>query len=320
METIKNYLEAMFANMPNTEEVRKAKAELLQMMEDKYNELRNDGVSENNAVGTVIAEFGNLDDLAEDLGLTKEVDEVKEREQEDKRRFVSMGEVKAFLSFEVKSALAVAMGVMLCICSVIFPIISEFIGSEKFGMIGFFGCIAIAVGLFVYNGNLSSDWSYLKRESCMIDMGTAEYVKERKRNFKQTKALYLTIGVLLCAFCWLPIAITEYEHMAAVLFAMVGVGVFLIIYASSIDGSFERILRINDKSTISGTYGEDDEENVVYINKGAKAIMEVFWPTVLCIYLAVSFYTFDWGLTWIIWPLAGLIRRVLVILLTEEEE
>ncbi len=35
METIKNYLEAMFANMPNTEEVRKAKAELLQMMEDK---------------------------------------------------------------------------------------------------------------------------------------------------------------------------------------------------------------------------------------------------------------------------------------------
>lgn len=320
METIKNYLEAMFANMPNTEEVRKAKAELLQMMEDKYNELRNDGVSENNAVGTVIAEFGNLDDLAEDLGLTKEIDEVKEREQEDKRRFVSMDEVKAFLSFEVKSALAVAIGVMLCICSVIFPILSDYIGTEKFGMIGFFLCIAIAVGLFVFNGNLSSDWSYLKRESCMIDMGTAEYVKERKRSFKQTKALYLTIGVLLCAFCWLPIAITEYDHMAAVLFAMVGVGVFLIIYASSIDGSFERILRINDKSTISGTYGDDDEENVVYVNKGAKAIMEVFWPTVLCIYLAVSFYTFNWGTTWIIWPVAGLIRRVLVILLTEEDE
>ena len=29
METIKNYLEAMFAGMPNTAEVRKAKAELL---------------------------------------------------------------------------------------------------------------------------------------------------------------------------------------------------------------------------------------------------------------------------------------------------
>ena len=39
MDTIKNYLETMFASMPNTAEVRKAKAELLQMMEDKYNEL-----------------------------------------------------------------------------------------------------------------------------------------------------------------------------------------------------------------------------------------------------------------------------------------
>ena len=39
METIRNYLETMFANMPNTPEVRRAKDELLQMMEDKYNEL-----------------------------------------------------------------------------------------------------------------------------------------------------------------------------------------------------------------------------------------------------------------------------------------
>ena len=61
METIKSYLEAMFANMPNTPEVIKAKAELLAMMEDKYNELISEGESENAAVGTVISEFGNLD-------------------------------------------------------------------------------------------------------------------------------------------------------------------------------------------------------------------------------------------------------------------
>ena len=71
METIKKYLEAMFAGMPNTAEVRKAKAELLQMMEDKYNELIGEGQTENTAVGTVISEFGNLDELAEDLGLTR---------------------------------------------------------------------------------------------------------------------------------------------------------------------------------------------------------------------------------------------------------
>ena len=36
METIRNYLESMFANLPGTPEVRRAKDELWQMMEDKY--------------------------------------------------------------------------------------------------------------------------------------------------------------------------------------------------------------------------------------------------------------------------------------------
>lgn len=39
METIRNYLETMFKNLPQTEKVLKAKSELLQMMEDKYTEL-----------------------------------------------------------------------------------------------------------------------------------------------------------------------------------------------------------------------------------------------------------------------------------------
>ena len=45
MNTIRNYLDNMFRNLPNTEAVRKAKAELLQMMEDKYEELIREGES-----------------------------------------------------------------------------------------------------------------------------------------------------------------------------------------------------------------------------------------------------------------------------------
>ena len=70
METIKSYLETMFANMPNTPEVLRAKQELWGMMEDKYNELISEGLSENEAVGTVISEFGNLDELSKHSDLT----------------------------------------------------------------------------------------------------------------------------------------------------------------------------------------------------------------------------------------------------------
>ena len=65
METIKNYLESMFRGLPLTEKVMKAKSELLQMMEDKYTELIRSGKTENEAVGEVIQNFGNLDDLAD---------------------------------------------------------------------------------------------------------------------------------------------------------------------------------------------------------------------------------------------------------------
>ena len=51
MDTIKSYLETMFANLPATTEVLKAKDELWGMMEDKYNELISEGKSENEAVG-----------------------------------------------------------------------------------------------------------------------------------------------------------------------------------------------------------------------------------------------------------------------------
>ena len=36
METIRNYLESMFANLPNTPEVMRAKNELLSMMEESH--------------------------------------------------------------------------------------------------------------------------------------------------------------------------------------------------------------------------------------------------------------------------------------------
>ena len=75
METIKTYLENMFSGLPDTPEVRKARYELEQMMEDKYSELKSSGKSENEAIGTIISEFGTIDELMEELNLeNKQVD------------------------------------------------------------------------------------------------------------------------------------------------------------------------------------------------------------------------------------------------------
>lgn len=324
METIRNYLDAMFANMPNTPEVKKAKAELLTMMEDKYNELIAEGETENSAVGTVISEFGNLDELADDLGLTKEVEETKERVSEKPRRFVSMDEAKNYLDEERKNGLLIGIGVMLCImCVVPVAVVDTIPGIllgrilENIGIVSMFLMIAVAVALFVYRGIKSDDWKFLKKEPCQVDMATAQMVKDRKNSFKSTHALLMTIGVVLCVLCWLPAAILENDLAAELLFVFIGIGVFLFVYSSTVMGSFNTILKLNDEKTISGSYGKEDD--IVYINKTATIIMEVYWTTVTCIYLMISFITFDWGRTWIIWIIGAIVHHILKIALAKED-
>lgn len=320
METIKSYLEAMFASMPNTAEVKKAKAELLQMMEDKYNEMISDGISENEAVGTVISEFGNLDELAEDLGLTKEVEEVHEREQDSHSRFVSMDEVKGYLKTCSRNALRIAIGVFLCITCVIYPIIWAVVDKthEQYGPAGMFISIGVAVGLFVLSGIIDREWEYLKKEPCKIDMATAEYVKENRNRFKMTRAIAMTIGVVLCVVSVVPCMLIDKDIMAIFLFLSVGLGVLLIVYVSIIYGGYETILKLNDENTIGGTYSRGARKN--YKNKKVEVFMSVYWTTITCIYLIVSFLTFAWHSTWVIWPIAGILSKIIDTAFAEEEE
>ena len=69
METILNYLDNIFMHCQQTPEVQRAKEDLAEMMEDKYNELTAQGKAKHEAIGIVISEFGNIQELAEELEL-----------------------------------------------------------------------------------------------------------------------------------------------------------------------------------------------------------------------------------------------------------
>ncbi|MCR5655319.1 MAG: permease prefix domain 1-containing protein [Lachnospiraceae bacterium] len=319
METIKSYLEAMFASMPNTTEVRKAKSELLQMMEDKYNELIADGQSENAAVGTVISEFGNLDELADDLGLKEAVEEAKGKEVEAPRRHVILEEVQDFLSCRTKKALFLALGVLLCIISPTLPIMFDAGNLENVGAAMMFVVVALGVGSIVFSSFLDADWKFLEKELCRIDINTANYVKEKRKSFESVRALCITIGVVLCVICWVPCIVSPGNIGPIMLFVLVGIGVFLIVYANKISSGFDMLMRLNDVETISGNYIMPEQKPVKYKNKTAETIVAVYWPTVTCLYLIISFLTFQWHLTWIIWPIAGVAHRAVVINCREDE-
>jgi len=70
METIKNYLDNILPICQNKGNGT-AKSEIYYNMEEKYNELKKSGKPENEAIGIVISEFGNIDELLEEMGISR---------------------------------------------------------------------------------------------------------------------------------------------------------------------------------------------------------------------------------------------------------
>lgn len=72
MDTIMNYIDSMFAGVPDSEATQRLREDITANMSDKFEELVGEGKSENEAVGTVISEFGNIDEVLAEMGVKRE--------------------------------------------------------------------------------------------------------------------------------------------------------------------------------------------------------------------------------------------------------
>ncbi|MBQ8116558.1 MAG: hypothetical protein IJ147_00615 [Lachnospiraceae bacterium] len=331
METIKNYLDTMFQNLPDTPEVQKAKSELLSMMEDKYTELMKEGHTENEAIGTVISEFGNLDELAEDLGIVnlirpeaaRSANESSENAY-DLRKVLPVEDVTGYLEMQKHRAILIALGVFLCITCPVPAIASGLYNSasaETIGAIGLFIMIAVAVALFIISGIQAGRYDHLRQEDYTLETASAAAVTERRNRFRTPYAIILSLGIMLCILSPTPAIVLEemssrlnpdlVDTLSAVgLFLFVGLGVFLIVVSNITMNGYKDLLNLHD-STGHSSHNTGKRDGIHYTNPTVSAVMSVYWPTVTCIYLMWSFLTFNWHITWIIWPVTGILKKVI---------
>ena len=315
MDTIRTYLENMFLHLPKNPEVRRAKEELLSMMEDKYQELKREGRSENEAIGIVISEFGNLEEIAEELGLTNFM------HQENKRknlRVISKEDASHFMENREKASYKVALGVVLTIWSPIMLIIlssteEEFLGVQNGGMaLGLFVLIvmvAIAVGLFILSGVEYGRYDLDKNADFTLDFQAETYLRNEEERNRLSMAIKIIIGVVMCIVSVLPLILLgildvrdEMLIMAvALLLFLVGSAVFLFVLAGSQQSSMDILLK-------KGEYSMEARKR----SKKAETIGSIYWPLIVLVYLYWSFTSGLWGFTWIIWPLAGLLFAAMV--------
>ncbi|MCR4815352.1 MAG: permease prefix domain 1-containing protein [Lachnospiraceae bacterium] len=343
MEAIRNYLDQMFANLPGTPSVLRAKEELWQMMEDKYTELINEGKSENEAVGSVISEFGNLSELAEALGLEEEIKEQMETEVKNPGRILSVEDAEGYIRMRREQAFPISLGIALCIFSVIPAIlISNFFNiPDIFAAVGMFFFAMIGVGFIIYGNHKKRKWNFLREENCTLSMEATKYVTAEEERFDGVYVAEMVIGVIFCACSWLPAALIDEllpvsdEFGGLFFFLFIGIGVFLLRHSSICKKGYKKLLKLNKKGTMKANYkaeqdsadgslgvqpertGESAAEPPKYISPLAEFFMDVYWPSVVCLYICASFITSLWGATWVIWPVAGILHGVFRKNLTE---
>lgn len=267
MNAIRNYLDNMFRNLPNTEEVRRAKSELLQMMEDKYEELIAEGKTENEAVGIVISEFGNLDELAESLGISEAV---TENPSEDKP-MLSLDRVKEYLGMISLRSILTPLGIALCIFSVAFNIIAEAIPGldlEALGVSAMFLAIGAAVGLFIYSSIKKKEFAEVYRKECSLSIEGAECVRGERNGFKSGYGLMSSIGICLCILSIInPIIFGSIPYIsgdfgAVMFFLFIALGVFLITSANFKMNGYDNILELNESGKMSEEFVPKSDRKV----------------------------------------------------------
>ena len=301
MNAIRNYLDNMFRNLPNTEEVRRAKTELLEMMEDKYEELIKEGKTENEAVGIVISEFGNLDELADSLGISEAVAE----NPDENKPMLSLDRVKEFLGMISQRSILVPLAIALCISCIVTPILADTLPvlEEVFGPLGLFSFIAIAVGLFVFQGIRKKEYREIYKKECSLSIESAEYVRAQRKSFKTSYGLMSSFGICLCILSILnPIIIGNIPFIsdnfgAAMFILFIAVGVFLITSSNSRMNGYDRLLELNEAGKMSEEFVPKSDRKV---NKT---------PIIICAIAAVVLAFFIGGVSVVRSILSGVIIK-----------
>lgn len=280
MEAIREYLHNLFMSLPETPEVLRAKAALLEMMEDKYDELVSQGKSEKEAVGTVISEFGNLEELAEELGIEDFLRKGEEQEgrsaaggsgaarnRGNRPRYQAppkqqyewtFSEAKDYLKYAWKHALCVALGVALCIWSPYVSSVMDGAAAENYVSAGvadacgssiLFFFVAIAVVLFCTASHLRKPYGNVAKYGISLDEKAQNLVEQKREKDEQRRFWLRITGIVLCIVSVVPSSVNRFsnlflrEIMDASVLMIVGTGVCLIVLSASVGNRYTELMK-----------------------------------------------------------------------------
>ncbi|WP_102410419.1 hypothetical protein [Beduinella massiliensis] len=255
METINQYISSLFAKLPATLDILHLKDTVQEEAQASYAAFVKEGVSENEALGRVISSLGTIDDILKRSGVELPDESGDESAPRDARASDEPYEseplpddAEDYLDAQYNISRMNALGVALCICAPVCPIVFDSIPllghflSEGIGVVGFFGCVAVAVMLFIYAGSLQKSWRNIPY-TVHLTGGMREELRRRSAFYDEQRATHIALGVGLCIFSPAAPFLFGESFGAGLLFVMVAMGVYMMILSGTRAKFCRKLLR-----------------------------------------------------------------------------
>lgn len=247
-------------------------------------------------------------------------------ESGEELRRVTLEDANDFLEKNGRLAGSVAVGVFLCIFSIIpmivLGVLGDIAGTDVLAGIGaavMLCIIAGAVAIFIKNSALTEKYSFLDREPIDTVYGVEGAVRERREAFMSTFNRSIALGVVLCiigvAAAIIMGVISEeasgFGKNGEELLSMIGVcgmmlfvaiGVFMMTKAGIRKSGFDKLLE-------EGDYAREKKQEQKR-RSGSVNVMLIYWLLVVAVFLGVSFITDKWGWSWVIFAIGGVLSPV----------
>lgn len=263
-----------------------------------------------------ILKLGELFGVTTDYLLKDELDEEEfaQNGTDSSVRVISMEEAHEYLESRRRASVLIAVATFLCMISPICLFVlgaasevSQWHISENFagtaGIIVLLLIVAVAVIIFISCGYMNAKWEFLEKDSFENAYGVSGMVREKQKAYRRTYNRFNLAGAVVCVlspcalFCGSFMENDFYMTvMLTVTLFIAAIGVVCFVLAGVRWASMQRLLQ-------EGDYTSEAKEK----NRIKDAVGLVYWLIATAVYLAWSFLTNAWDITWIVWVVAGIL-------------
>lgn len=249
----------------------------------------------------------------------QETVEITEPAQHSNKQ-ITLEQALTYVDSKLAKSVLEIKGTILCICSAI-PLFFflAMADSGKLGMteelapvlgvVSLLIIISISISFFVKTNQYDDDIKYIDNELFELAYGVHSAIKAKLKQFRPSHNFKTVVGTFFFIVSSVPlifvsILMDSFELtllMLIVLLGMIAIGVGIIAPTDAKFDAYNWILQEGDTQTNKSKH-----------SKRAEKLAAFYWPLLTALSLGWSFWTRDWGITWLVWPVGAVLFAALV--------